>query len=121
METFIKHSNPEALAKRIVYTAFNASQVMGMGIFMDRGDQTEDEVWESAVGRHDYPGRPSDGYNRVYCDYVNGRMMKLDVRWDDLGVYMPSDDHTPRLDYQSWCGTYPTYSALVDEAVNSLD
>ena len=50
----------------------------------------------------------------VSLDYVDGRMVKLYIRRNDADPTrwecgrMPK----PRLDYQSWAATYPTYEAL---------
>ena len=48
----------ERLVKRMAYLAWKASRVAGAGILQDRGDQTEDEFWKSAIGRDDYDGAP---------------------------------------------------------------
>ena len=116
----IPHSNPVALAKRIVYLAWQASNVVGLGILQVRDNTSEDSVWESATGRRDYGGmgKPSDP-NEVYCDYVDGRMMKMRVSWDSEGVTL-HDATAPRSDYQSWARTYSTYDDLAAAAVESL-
>jgi hypothetical protein len=108
----------ETLAKRIVWLAWQASHVFGMGAFQARNSvQDEDSVWASAVGSHDYPvNRNQPG--EVRCDYVQGRMMKLYLRYDENDVIVPTG--TPRPDYQSWAGKYPTYEALFDAARQSL-
>ena len=110
--------NPKTLVKRIVYLAWQASTVGGMGFLQDRGpEQSEDDVWEHAYDNKDY----ALSYNqegRIYCDYVMGRMMKLNVEWDKDHVTLP--DTQPRCDYQSWCLKYPTYADLLNQAQQSL-
>jgi hypothetical protein len=52
-----------------------------------------------------------------YLDYVEGRMTKLSLRRNQDGTWeIPDNDQKPDVDYQSWCGTYPTYRALIEEA-----
>lgn len=119
----IKHEVPqgteEQVVKRIVYLAWERSQVIGMGVLQDKGSMPEDEVWRKV-------GRGGDSFgnvrpNHVYCDYVFGRMMKLMVRWGEGYVELPSDEEKPtHPEYQSWCGRYPTYQSLFDAAVESL-
>lgn len=45
-------------------------------------------------------------------------MMKLGIKWDKDSVTIR--DNEPRVDYQSWCRTYPTYQALFDAAIKSF-
>jgi hypothetical protein len=60
------------------------------------------------------PNRPG----KVYGDYVYGRMLKVGFAWGAVSVTIL--DGTPRADYQSWCGKYPTYQNLVEAAIESL-
>lgn len=48
-------------------------------------------------------------------DYFDGRMTKLYIESHGDGTYSLPDDK-PRRDYQSWCGSFPTYRALVESA-----
>lgn len=98
----------EKLAKRAAFLAYKASHVVGMGIFQARDDVTEEKLWESASKQH----------GRVYIDYGFGRMMKLVIRYDDVGCTGGNTNLT--ADYESWCIKYPTYAALFDAAEASL-
>ncbi len=105
-----------ALAKRMVYLAWQKAKVGGIGLLQDRGPaQTEEQVWEAATGRHDYDGMGGPAVNGVNADYVMGRMMKLYLTWDDTGVseYV---DRPYRADYQSFAHAYPNFEALARAA-----
>lgn len=113
-----EYSNPEVLAKRIVFLAWKAcGGPMGMGILQNNPGAGEAEVWKQAFGRGDYGGMGAKA-GQVYADYVFGRMMKLTLSWDASSVTL--SDAECRLDYQSWCSTYPTYEALAKAAIASL-
>lgn len=109
---------PDKLAKRIVYLAWKKSVVTGMGILQDRGDQTEEQVWESARGRLDYSGRTPSKEGTIGCDYVNGRMMKLYLEWNDKEMRIMPEQW--RTDYQSFYPTYSSPEILFDKAVASF-
>lgn len=116
----VAHSKGLILAKRTLFLAWQAAQVGGMGIFQDRGEQTEEEVWNSAYNAHDYQGSEhkagKDG--ELNADYVNGRMMKLFMKWDDNEVTLPTNEVS--VQYQSWAHKYPSYDALLTAAKESL-
>ena len=117
----IEVRNAEAVAKEALWLAWQAcGSPAGMGWLQNRPDATREDVWANAVSSGDYPLRLADGTpNRVYADYVFGRMMKLPLELGEGFVAVP--DSEPRADYQSWCRKYPTYAALVaaaDAAVN---
>lgn len=107
--------NPVKIAKRMCWLAWQASQVMGMGVLQNRS-MTEDQVWSAATGGPggDYP-IPHGSVSEVNADYVAGRMMKLRLKLSYEGVTV--SDAPPRSDYQSWCKTYPTYDALIVAAL----
>lgn len=111
--------DPEAVARRMMFLAYNAASVTGMGVFRARQGATEDEVWANVIGRGDYGGAgPVAKPGRCLADYVYGRMMKLRLEWDAGGVTCPDGDLN--YEYQSWAGAYPTYQALFDAAVSDL-
>lgn len=110
--------NPEAVVKRAVFLAYSASRVCGMGFLQARTGADEDAVWAAATGRTDYGGVGKPGPNRVNCDYVMGRMMKLGLKWDADGIEV--DEFPARPDYQSWAVKYESQAALVAAAVASL-
>lgn len=110
----IKHSNPEALAKRMFFLAYEASRVVGMGFLQARQNVTEDQVF-GALWKQSHRELPIN-----YCgDYIFGRMVKLNIEvWEDF-IDIPDDN--PRMDYQSWAFLYATYQDLATEAAVSLD
>ena len=55
------------------------------------------------------------GKRQMYCDYVEGRMVKLCLNEVEEGVWEPNND-TPNSEYQSWSHKYPTYRELVEAA-----
>ena len=95
---------------------------MGMGMFQDNPTADKEAVWKNVYDAEDYPGgKKIAGFRRegeAYGDYVFGRMMKLNIQLDTESLEF--SDSAPRLDYQSWCGKYPTYEVLYDSAVKSL-
>jgi hypothetical protein len=112
----------EKFTLRMFYLAWKASQVVGMGVLQDCGNQSEEEVWKRIHNRADYPGSaifaPKNG---IVADYVFGRMMKLYVKIDtkENTVECNSGDNW-RIDYQSFCGKYPTFKHLVDATIQSF-
>ncbi len=108
-----------SLVKRMMFLAYQASQIVGMGILQARNGVTEEEVWCNINNAGDYqgadPGKRPDHYR---ADYVFGRMMKLYIKVEDENVIL--HDGTPRSDYQSWCVKYSTYASLAEAALASL-
>jgi len=105
-----------AVAKEVVWLAWNASHLSGYGFMQDRGpNQDREKVWDHAYHRRDYAGGHTGGAGSVDCDYVMGRMMKLHFTIDGAALTSISDS-TPRSDYQSWCGKYKTYADLFNAA-----
>ena len=52
-----------------------------------------------------------------YMDYVNGRMVKSRLSWNDIGVFLPeAEDDNTRLDYQSWCEKFNGVREVYNEA-----
>lgn len=111
----------EALVKRIMFLAWQASQVSGIGWLQDRGWQPEEVVWQAMYNRQDCPMDNIDGKNKpgeVYADYVFGRMMKLGIKWDEATISTSTGDF--RSDYQSFCHQYRTFADLVEVAAAEL-
>lgn len=115
-----------ALAKRVFYLAWKASRVVGSGVLQDQGDKTEEEVWGCIGGREDYASVSVEIMGKqklergIDADYVFGRMVKLGVRVENEVLRIMSGGSDPQPDYQSWCGSYPTYEALLQAARNDL-
>lgn len=111
----------EAVVKRAFFLAWIAcGRPMGMGILRDRPNSTEEDVWRNVQESGDYDFRrgSSGDPGCAYGDYVFGRMMKLTLRYG--ADWVEFADSTPRPDYQSWCIKYPSYRALIDEAIAGL-
>lgn len=119
----VECKNPQAVVMEAMFLAYQAcGGPVGMGILQARGNVTKEQVWDNCRRAGDYPGgelmrRSKPG--EVYGDYVFGRMMKCGFRWNETGIEVPED--TPRLDYQSWCRRYPTYAALIEAAMKSVE
>ncbi len=116
-------TNPELVVKRAMFLAWQAcGGPLGMGVLRDNPSADEDRVWQAAYNREDYPGGNKFGDNKpgqVYADYVFGRMMKFGLQWNETSVSF--NDYGPlRPDYQAWCRKYPTVTALLQAAVESL-
>jgi hypothetical protein len=113
--------NPKAVASRMIYLAWKASRLQGLGFLQDQGDQTEEQVFAQAYHRGDYPGGRDfmgGSPDEVSSDYVFGRMVKLYMKVHPDGIEVRDD--TPSPDHQSWCHAYPTYDMLFAEAKASL-
>lgn len=118
MTAFKTSHDPEKLAKKILFMAWQASHVVGMGALQDRGPGlSEDQIWEAASGGRDYGGNRPTKSKQVYADYLFGRMMKLSITWADEEVSL--NDNWCR-DYQSFCGKYPKPCDLFAAAESSM-
>lgn len=109
--------NPKQVASKMVYLAYQASRVLGMGAFQMRSNVTEEQVFNNAYNQLDYPANFSPK-NEVRADYVFGRCMKLTIVMDKDKIYIP--DSATRPDYQTWSHKYPTYKDLYDAAMKEL-
>jgi hypothetical protein len=112
----LKHDKltEEQIALRMMNLAFRASSAMGMGFLHFVPDQkTEDSTFKDGITT-DYRGDSS-----LYGDYIQGRMVKLSIGWNDKGVKVTEE--LPRADYQSWSTTYSTYEDLYNSAVKELE
>ena len=112
-----------SLAKRMLFLAYNASApASGMGLFqavrLGGKEPDEETVWGCAYNAEDYMGVRTDPPNVVYADYVFGRMMKWSCAWKE-NVLSIRDENYDR-EYQSFSGSYPTSSSLVQAALDSL-
>lgn len=112
------NADSTAFAKRLFYLAWQAcGRPMGMGVFRDRPQATEDEVFNNVLTAGDYACNMRSG-SSVYGDYVFGRMMKFGFDTED-GVLIFRDDAF-RPDYQGFARTYPNSAALIDATCKSL-
>lgn len=116
----IMHDNPTALAKRIFFIAYEScGGVLGMGVFREKSDVTEEQLWDNLVNAGDYSYNPRRNPSKTpYADYCFGRMMKfgLTINTDSIEI----SDREPHLAYQGWSKFYSTYQSLVDAAIDSL-
>jgi hypothetical protein len=94
----------DAVAIEAHWLAYKASSPRGMGFLHERGGEAREHVV-----KHLKAGK------EMYSDYVFGRMVKLIIwRPDEFTIMVQDEKPTP--DYQSWCGTYPTYAELIAAA-----
>lgn len=113
-------SKPLEVTKRAFFLAWEAAgSPIGMGFLQDQPGASEEEVWQNVVGAGDYPGDPRGGAQSPYGDYVFGRMLKLRVTMGYQSVTVP--DSEPRADYQAWCRVYPSYDALIKDAIAKVE
>ena len=107
------------VAKRALWLAWQAAGgPLGMSVLRDRPEATEQDVWDNTVSRGDYPGT-STNKTEIRADYVFGRMLKLYFNMpEDKGIDVP--ERETQIDYQGWCGKYPSYSVLFDNAEEQL-
>ena len=56
--------------------------------------------------------KPGDFKVPLHADYVQGRMVKLDIQKTDIDGVWQSWSFPPRSDYQSWAAKYPDNSLL---------
>jgi len=91
-----------------------------MGLLQNRPEASEEQVWENVQTRGDYnsSGEEREHTSEPYADYVFGRMMKFGLRIHGKDLVVHETELRP--DYQEWCHKYPTYKALIDAAVVSL-
>ncbi len=116
-----RHETTDSIgvAKHAFYLAWQACGVpVGMGRLQDRPAATEDDVWGNVTAAGDYASGTDYKPREPYGDYVFGRMMKLGILVETDAVEVRN--HAPALDYQAWCGVYPTYDALIEAAIASL-
>lgn len=109
-------SHEEALevAKEAMWLAWQASGVVGMGVFQDKPGAQREEVLNHTFRPQSEYAKKMDLPLEGSADYVFGRMMKTHFRIKDNVVSY--NDYAPRADYQSWAYTYSTYDALMDAA-----
>jgi hypothetical protein len=104
----------EALAKRMLKLAWDASRTVGLGFLQDRGPGlSEDDLWKRGC---DNMGRTGGG--RVSTDYLFGRMMKLRFEYNEEGIVIGTDVWRP--DYQSFCTKYRNLEFLAESAAASF-
>jgi len=113
-----KTDNPQQLAKRMLFLAYEASgEPLGMGVFQARDGVTEENVWENCNTSGDYPGHYTPE-GMVRGDYVFGRMMKIRIVFDEKGLQL--SENKLQWDYQAWSTKYKSYEALAKAAEASL-
>ena len=107
------------VAKRMFWLAYNASEILGMGMMSAVADATEDDVYKQVSGQdsHDYISKQGSS-EKLNGDYVFGRMMKLTISVDGKTLLWGNDNTD--ISYQSWAKKYPTKTELFEAAVESL-
>ena len=121
----IRCDNPEAVVRRAFWLAWQAcGRPAGMRFLQDCPSATEQDVWNNVRTAGDYSQGArqlmgSDKPGDAYGNYVFGRMMNLGLKWDAEGV--DCRDDKPKRDCQEWCRVYPSYTELVQAAIESLN
>lgn len=109
----------EAVVKRVIFNLWKATGgPTGMGFLRDNPGATEDQVFEQAVGELDYPGRRGGKPGEVHMDYVFGRCLKTQVKFNEAEGRVEISPDTPRPTYQDWGRKYNSAEeALLDSAI----
>jgi len=89
----------EDQVKKMAALAVNASIPMGLGKFHATSKEFEPSDFEI------------DDSGSLDIDYFQGRMVKLLLAKDKENIWSTCGI-TPRSDYQSWVGKFPTYHKL---------
>jgi len=82
----------EDQVKEMGALAVSASSAVGMGHLHFNGEQKFEA---------------KDFKTPLFTDYVQGRMVKLNIQKDEEDGVWWSNDFPPRSDYQSWASKYP--------------
>lgn len=87
---------------QICANAVNASKVVGIGAFLFQE-------------RHEFKWDDFEKVDHgVYLDYIEGRMVKLDIINIDENIWeFRNFKREPNIEYQSWAIKYPTFKDLV--------
>lgn len=116
-----KGITPLELAQTMAWLMYSNSVPMGMGFLHFREDNLDDKQTlfdeMTASDKSDTHGKESN----FYMDYVNGRMVKSNIMWNNKGVHLPSpEDDIQRADYQSWSNAFDGVRGVYDEAVRLI-
>ena len=118
MKIKINPNSIDAFASRLFYLAWQAcGGPMGMGVFQNRPQATEQEVFNNVLTHGDYPGN-HNSYSEVYGDYVFGRMMKFGFSMEDGLLVFRDSPFAP--DYQGFSRKYKTLQSLLDATSESI-
>ncbi len=119
MKVTVPANQVDAVVSKFFYLAWKASKVLGMGIFQDRPNASEKEVFHNVIGSGDYAMPIHGAHNRTYADYVFGRMMKVGIKVaaDGENYTLEVSDDAARPDYQSWYSTYNTAADILTAAM----
>ena len=119
----VKCENPVEVAREAFWLAWQACRrPMGMGVFQDAPSATKDDVWKQVSGPsvdYGYSSFSGGKPQKPHADDVFGRRRKLYVEIKEDGILVR--DETPRIDYQAWCGMYPTYEQLIEAAAKNVN
>lgn len=99
-----------ALLERAAWLAYEASAVVGMGIFQAQPGITSEQLLSA------YPLKD----NRHGIDYGFGRMMKYRVDFDREKGIIKTSDRDLSTEYESWHRVYKSYAHLFDTAADQL-
>ena len=91
----------EEQVKKMAALAVNASAPMGLGILHFQKKEYQPEEFPISI-------------RGIYLDYVDGRMVKLNIFKSDEGTWRVADETS--YDYQSWKSKYDSYKELAEAA-----
>lgn len=103
----LKGYTPKEIATKAIILAYQASKPMGFGYLQEIYNATNQQILSNVVIED----------NSVYGDYILGRMVKLNLIWDEKGFIQ---QYTPNISYQSWANTYKTYEELLSVTIDSF-
>lgn len=120
MKIIVEKGTGKATAEEAFWLAWKAcGGPTGLGFLQDRSSATKEDVLDNVKDQGDYPMSfryPSE--KELYGDYVFGRMMKLEISFEEDSISFRDDP--PRPDYQGWSTVYPSYQELTEAAITSL-
>jgi len=113
------------LVRRMFYLAYNACGTTSvLGFLQAQSNASEDDVWNNVMTRGDYPGGSAFSNikkdNEAHGDYVFGRMMKLNVRFDKDAGTIEISDRKPDIDYNRWAMKYNSHIDLAKDAASQI-
>lgn len=113
---FENKKQTEEFLKEFFWLAWNAcGGPMGMGVLQENPGSSKEDVWKNIHNQDDYPGSFTQS-GHLHADYVFGKMMKMNIKYEDTTVETPEN---VRSDYQSWCLVYHSYQKLVEQTLKN--
>ena len=110
---------PEVFISRAFYLLWKAcGGTMGMGFLQDNPNATEEDVWLNVQSAGDYSFN-TQRENRIYADYVFGRMIKWGVKTQGNKIIFYNRDFD--IGYNAFAKVYKTDMEIIEATAKSLD